>query len=75
MNTVISIAKQIIALDDQRLKGQILTSSAMDKARLKAEQILHKYKITDTLLCEICKEIGVINNNDLTVSLECAKDE
>jgi len=75
MNTIISIAKQIIALDDQRLEGQILPSTAMDKARLKAEQIINKYKVTDTLLCEICKEIGVINNNDLTVNLECAKDE
>ena len=75
MNTVISIFKQIIELDNQRLKGQILPSTAMDKIRLKAEQGISKYKITDTLLCEICKEIGVINNNDLTVSLECSKDE
>ena len=75
MNTIISIAEQMIELDNQRLRGQILPSTGMDKMRLKAEQIINKYKVTDTLLCEICKEIGVINNNDLTVNLECAKDE
>ena len=75
MNTIISIAEQMIELDNQRLRGQILPSTGMDKMRLKAEQIINKYKVTDTLLCEICKEIGVINNNDLTVNLEPSTDE
>jgi len=77
MNTVNTLLEQILELCKQAdsSRDQILPSTAIDKIRIKAEKGLNKYKLTDTLLCEICREIGVSNSNDLTVNLEPSTDE
>ncbi len=75
MNTVMSIFKQIIELDNQRLRGQILPSTSMDKIRLKAEQGLQDTEQLSALFCASCEKIGMPDRIDLTVELGAAIDE
>ncbi len=72
-----ALLEQILELCKQadRERAQILPSTAIDKIRIKVEKGLNNHKATDAVLCELCRQIGIINNKDLTINLETMTDE
>lgn len=77
MNTVLSQLHQMRELVNQALppRSKILPTSALYKMDIKLTKAIQDTERLATLLCASCEEIGVIDNIDLTVNLECAKDE
>ena len=75
MNTVISMASQIVELCNQVNRRQILPSTAIDKIEIKALKLKQDIEKLSALLCASCEEIGTPNSIDLTVELGSAIDE
>ena len=75
MNTIISMANQIIELHEQGERDDILPHIGLMKAAIKAEKIKQEMMKLRAYLCASCEEIGTTETDDLTVNLECAKDE
>ena len=75
MNTVISMASQIVELCNQVNRRQILPSTAIDKIEIKALKLRQDVEKLSALLCASCDELGQPESNDLTVELGAARDE
>ncbi len=59
----------------QLYRGQISESALIARMEIKDEQMAMELKRISALLCVTCDEIGRPERNDLTVNLECSKDE
>ena len=80
MNTIKSHLEHIIELCEQadhdfKSEPKILPTTALHKIKIKAEKAIGNHKTTDAVLCELCRQIGRIDNNNLTVSMETLDDE
>ena len=68
----VDLAEEVFA---ELRRDKITETAALARLEVKIEQIKGDMKKFSVLHCEICKQIGVSDSNDLTVNLGSATDE